>query len=1182
MNNGEGSQSLHERQLGLQLPPETSGITPERHAENWQRIQWMRNYVDEYERRNQAALDRWYAEQQRVLEDRVAAGRQAEHLLSQLQATRNESGTTGPPSPQARPANHQPVAGPSTSPQLNAPVVQASSSSYLSVQNISTGQRVAYAPHPSLARGGYPTQSYEQQADAAQYSQPGAHPTTTHYPQWQRAPVQAKTTEAPQTAQSPELPRSYYRHAGTPATAQASQPIPLPRSAHANGISHRVPGRPSTSARQPPSQSATKESVVPQSINRQSTEGTLQPLAFAHQLVEFCATFKQEIQDEIVRRLMNKMKHSLPPNYRLPFASRPLDLQDQTTVVAVMAQLENKLNGHSLLFLTAVDTALNQLITKPKPSSGQIPAKVAVREYLVKFGLPPASTASMAHRPRSATPQTSSVSAPVQDLSVSEPSTLPRATTPTSPPQPSYQPISQQPTISTVSGPSIQTSISQAAQAPPKPSSPRTPAKADRSRLAHDILRSLGRASRSSPSAPVIFPQTFQTQTQAEDDAKGKRKRADSNNIAASLPDKKQKMEEGEKEGPNQAEVSETVPRTDHISEPSQPAYSTPPSSSVRLSTPTSPELLGEIKTAGALQMEMDLSETRSHAMNLDGIQHTGSSSAPISVASGPPTSGTMTPEECLPAPENLLAQELPPEPSLEIPVAPESTLQTSESVASTSNEPLFLPSDDEDDSGMLNHELPGPSLSDEFILDTSLLPSVSPMLDSTNVRATMRGTRMVLSDDELDLLSERRARSKSLGVQAAAPPHSKPSPRPTNKVYVEAPPLPLYVKFLQAKKEEKREALSVTSSASEAEAEPMIDEPTREKREQEGRIFARNGLNRLRRSPCLWASCDAVLESPAKLIKHAVAHAKKKLETGIFRCEWTDCTEQFSSIVKLVQHTKQHAQYPVTCPCQGCSRSFLSQEELARHFRSRQHRNVTQLKPEASLIRPDVARELPPLPPRMPSYRSVPRHVKRLPIEVDHHYTLGARVLANILCYAPPGTKSRQTAPLRNRRQVPASIAPLERVLRQGPEEAKRFIQQKIEEQNLRSTVHTGPEFCNNLPSEWVTRLVERGVIFEDPNAPEVELSDTESSASDVEDDAGAIDVTPPTNNDEKPSASGAPVMDRLSPQERVYSVGLDWLVAANADAYGGQGDRTEDNHLSQPQWTPLHTEGGEDKTHH
>lgn len=167
---------------------------------------------------------------------------------------------------------------------------------------------------------------------------------------------------------------------------------------------------------------------------------------------------------------------------------------------------------------------------------------------------------------------------------------------------------------------------------------------------------------------------------------------------------------------------------------------------------------------------------------------------------------------------------ELPPEPSLEIPVAPESTLQTSESVASTSNEPLFLPSDDEDDSGMLNHELPGPSLSDEFILDTSLLPSVSPMLDSTNVRATMRGTRMVLSDDELDLLSERRARSKSLGVQAAAPPHSKPSPRPTNKVYVEAPPLPLYVKFLQAKKEEKREALSVTSSASEAEAEPMID----------------------------------------------------------------------------------------------------------------------------------------------------------------------------------------------------------------------------------------------------------------------------------------------------------------------------------------------------------------------
>ena len=77
MNNGQGSDNPLNRQLGLRA---TDTVTPEAHARNQNQIQMMRNYVDEMERQNQNGLQRWYSAQERELQEKVAAGRQAEYV----------------------------------------------------------------------------------------------------------------------------------------------------------------------------------------------------------------------------------------------------------------------------------------------------------------------------------------------------------------------------------------------------------------------------------------------------------------------------------------------------------------------------------------------------------------------------------------------------------------------------------------------------------------------------------------------------------------------------------------------------------------------------------------------------------------------------------------------------------------------------------------------------------------------------------------------------------------------------------------------------------------------------------------------------------------------------------------------------------------------------------------------
>lgn len=133
--------------------------------------------------------------------------------------------------------------------------------------------------------------------------------------------------------------------------------------------------------------------------------------------------------------------------------------------------------------------------------------------------------------------------------------------------------------------------------------------------------------------------------------------------------------------------------------------------------------------------------------------------------------------------------------------------------------------------------------------------------------------------------------------------------------------------------------------------------------------------------------------------------------------------------------------------------------------------------------------------------------------------------------------------------------------MLREDPQKAKRFIQERIEEQNLRSKTSTGPKLCDDIPSEWVTRLVIEGrIVFEDPNAPELVLSDDESSHHGAETgDANLIDGTSRPHNDANAGASGEAVRKETPSQEPDHS-----QQPGSENGSGGQGNDDGEQQLS------------------
>ena len=126
------------------------------------------------------------------------------------------------------------------------------------------------------------------------------------------------------------------------------------------------------------------------------------------------------------------------------------------------------------------------------------------------------------------------------------------------------------------------------------------------------------------------------------------------------------------------------------------------------------------------------------------------------------------------------------------------------------------------------------------------------------------------------------------------------------------------------------------------------------------------------------------------------------------FICDWEGCSRRFAKATQFTEHCSHHSEAQLFCAFasrsydevneQGlievnvdCSVIALTPLELGRHQQPRNHRTQL-LKPEISIFRPQLG-QLPPLPPTLPAYKSVPLRVSPARIPRDKHIWIGSKV---------------------------------------------------------------------------------------------------------------------------------------------------------------------------------------------
>ena len=241
-------------------------------------------------------------------------------------------------------------------------------------------------------------------------------------------------------------------------------------------------------------------------------------------------------------------------------------------------------------------------------------------------------------------------------------------------------------------------------------------------------------------------------------------------------------------------------------------APSTPPPTTIQ-DVIGSPELLGEIKTAGALEMERDNSLHGSRdprhdftnfgqgdhipdfaveqlaAADTDEIMQEELDSHPESQASGPPTSISSPSEDTIVDIMDDTGEHL----NYKMYSATLINLSldhtpTRPSVAGTSRLPLFLPSDDEEvNGGGSNLDQTLDTDSDHFVLDATLLPFRALSL-SPRVEMTARGRHSILADNDVNISDASQPTARKRKFQASTSPSG--SKRRMIMSHVEVPPL--------------------------------------------------------------------------------------------------------------------------------------------------------------------------------------------------------------------------------------------------------------------------------------------------------------------------------------------------------------------------------------------------------
>ncbi|EMD40371.1 hypothetical protein CERSUDRAFT_110966 [Gelatoporia subvermispora B] len=605
---------------------------------------------------------------------------------------------------------------------------------------------------------------------------------------------------------------------------------------------------------------------------------------------------------------------------------------------------------------------------------------------------------------------------------------------------------------------------------PPLQSAP-SPAKADTSRLARDILRSLGRPAAVSPAREKSPPPSLGETPEA------KRKRATESPLS---PVKKMR----------------TMEIVDH------------------------PDIVEEIMTPAVLQ-ETRESQAADIGMKLEEIIQTNAIPMPTqsqprplppaeSVASGPSTSSAASPahEVIDLAPdvtEEAAAQfvemfnreqdqrELtyvslnaspvrassPPAPVQH--VALSSLRSPTPDEAANERPPLFLPSSSASSRGDAPFEaregrdsVDSDAAGDGFVLNTDLLrvvpdSSASAEAGPSKVRAKKRA---VLSDEEDLPMSARKRKAES---------------RKAVIDFVAVPPLPEWAKRMNAREKELELPSQRTSPVAESDVVLISDdEEERERKAQEAQEqqIAELSYSRLREMPCRWRGCDAVLNSANNLGQHTPGHVEN--DKTNYTCDWQGCATTFARKDVFMRHLRSHAFLPMLCAYEGCDRSFATAKDLLQHHSSYRHRGATVKPSTAPFVRADLE-PAPPMPAVLPAYMAVPRRITRHPIPKATHAWLKSKVLENITCFYFKGRRSKAAPPTRSvqlgekdaadEENEPVPILELWR--RRAQDEYEHFA---------REQTRRAPPPCGAIPSAEVTHMCERGLTILPPPADDDE----------------------------------------------------------------------------------------------
>ncbi|PSR92221.1 hypothetical protein PHLCEN_2v4751 [Hermanssonia centrifuga] len=177
----------------------------------------------------------------------------------------------------------------------------------------------------------------------------------------------------------------------------------------------------------------------------------------------------------------------------------------------------------------------------------------------------------------------------------------------------------------------------------------------------------------------------------------------------------------------------------------------------------------------------------------------------------------------------------------------------------------------------------------------------------------------------------------------------------------------------------------------------------------------------------------------------------------------------------------------------QACNKSYETPVELARHHAGHQGE---QLKPIAGAEPLRSTSSIPPLPEFLPSYMSVPRRVTKHRMSHDIHIWLGAKASNINICWFDINA----AVPSRSTRHLADVLNNVEREAREngfGPTKAVLAFSGDEYDSWISYSDNLGPKYCDDVFSTAVTQMVGKGLIL---GAPQPSASTTGQSGGSEE----------------------------------------------------------------------------------